>query len=1237
MKTYFVKTTGMILLFVIAAFVHMQLFNNADSEYDNLTTKEIKKKLNKQISKLDLNSEEAIKLGNLYQRIHKKENARYLKQENPGKFLEALKEIKTAYDGTTYKPNYRSKELAKAVSRRKSNPRLTNDILPWLERGPGNVAGRTQQLIVDAADPSGNTWFAATVGGGVWKTEDGGTSWVNKTPELTTLSTTTITQCTSNPDVIYIGTGMGFGRVVDLAGSGVWKSTDHGETWTQLQSTANNELLAAINRIIVDPNNENLVLVCSNDDYTSFGPNGGERISGIFRSTDGGSSWNQVFDPDIMFGTETDNRVQHIIANPDNFNMLYASVNEMGVVKSDDAGLTWMPSLTDVALAADIGTGEGSYQGISTRIELAIAPSDPNRIYAAVERWRGIADLYMSKDGGESWGAIPVPDTGSDPNWFSSTGQSGAVTYTAGWFNNTIVVSPYNKNVLFVGGVEIYKINIDDVNNIRTTVEVGSTNEVHADHHDLDIIPINEATDSYLIVNSNDGGIGVSSDRGYNWTQLSGLGSTQFYGADKKPDEDAYFGGTQDNGTWLSGINPNSNSNWTFEIGGDGFETAWNYSDPDILLGGSQNGNLSRSVDGGNSWIAIPDAKPGTGPFITKIASSDVDPDLVFTVGSAGIKRSDDFGASWTLTTVPGNWIGNRAFANAEISLANPQVVWITSPLDIKPWLGVSGGIYVSNDAGLSFTNISQNFPPTVTESSGIATHPTDPNTAYMMFSAAGTPKILETNDLGQTWIDITGFSGIAGALNKSAGFNESTNGFPDVATFSLIVMPYDTDIIWVGTEIGLFISEDGGTSWNIADNGIPRVGIFQMFIQDGQVVVSTYGRGIWTVELPELTNYELPSPTLSPRLNQVVQAPTGDVVISIDLRSSYDETEVYLNGVVYQVIPANAESSSEEILYTVTEEETITFNVISYKDGREYKTPAQTLTVAPVTPQDSYESAFVTDGSSDHEFSGNGFSIRNYTGFAYAAIHSNHPYGQQNEYTYRLNIPIIVADENAIFEYDDVALIEEGIVNDYTNTNFFDYVIVEASTDGAEWIPLLNGYDSRYDPAWSQAYNSGLAGYDSSTPGDESMYRTHTINLHDFFNPGDVILIRFRLSSDALAVAWGWAIDNIKIQTNATDVDDDLNDLPKSYSLEQNYPNPFNPSTTIEYSIPALATESETSVKLMIYDILGKQVEVLVNETKRPGVYQVEFNASKFSSGVYFYTLQAGDFIQSKKMILLK
>ena len=221
-------------------------------------------------------SPEARQISRLLEDMRRKKEKGSKKTENPSAFYEALAELKTSHDGKTYAKNYKAFELKKARNRdatlyKTSGSRSSSmEVLPWQERGPGNVSGRVRGIVIDAADASGNSWFIATIGGGVWKTSDAGATWQHKTPELTIYSTSAIAQSKSNPDVLYVGTGMGYGRIVELVGNGIWKSIDHGETWAQLPSTANGELLEAVNRMVVDPNDENVVLVCSNDSFAHF-------------------------------------------------------------------------------------------------------------------------------------------------------------------------------------------------------------------------------------------------------------------------------------------------------------------------------------------------------------------------------------------------------------------------------------------------------------------------------------------------------------------------------------------------------------------------------------------------------------------------------------------------------------------------------------------------------------------------------------------------------------------------------------------------------------------------------------------------------------------------------------------------------------------------------------------------------------------------------------------------------
>jgi photosystem II stability/assembly factor-like uncharacterized protein len=1361
------------------------------------------------------------------------------KAERPDLFKEWEVGIRTKYgeDRPGYSFNYKMKEFFKLQNQLSSLNKSSNSAGFWSERGPGNVSGRTRGIIVDPDDATLDTWFAGSVAGGIWKTTDAGATWTDLTPNLPNLATSTLAMAESNHDVIYTGTGEGFFNVDQVDGSGIWKSTDRGVTWNPLASTTNNPDFQNITRIIVDPDDEDIVLASAGpgfyyQNFSTLAP-----TSKIHRSTDGGVTWDVVYDAGL-------NSVEQIVANPLNFNTQYATINNTGVIKSVDGGQTW----------SDASNGIGPVG----RMELAVAPSDTSIVYFSAEGGSSGSVLYVTDDGGDNWFAMS-DTSGSDKPWLGAQG----------WYDNTIAVDPYDENIIYVGGINLWKLNrvagvdtsdeqvtgVDQINissflsfvnwggryagggldlgNIfhglstslgdseYTTVEVrfgpglsqkahrfmfgndfqypysnyvdvpfevwdtdnnqqlmvsfrdhdddlawnprdrvsaaggisreyvfinavpydennpdtniaktggmaykntyafwpeapsgtvfdpnnlpsslirinwgtfvtqrlfaevvtdgygqfgGTSKGVHVDHHNILLIKTDEMTESFRLVNGNDGGVSYSDDKGATFDQpTNGYNTTQFYGVDKMNGADRYIGGTQDNGTWLSPLDPDNTSEWEDAPSGDGFEAVWHYNDPNLILESSQFNNIFKSTDGGATWSSAGAAnglsdQGGSGsPFFTKLAKSKQDPDLVFAIGASGVWRSDDFADSWTLTPITSGFVGNNSFSQVKISLVNPQIVWAGQ--NMSP----SGSIFVSTDGGLTFDTTTNYTDVTLGRISSIETDPADDSTAYLLFSFAKTSKIIKTTDLGQSWADISGF----GTDTVSA------TGFPDVAVFSLLVMPYDTDIIWAGTEIGIFESIDGGASWNYLTFGIPAVSVYEMLIVNDEVVVATHGRGIWSVSLPELAGYEPPAAILSPRLSPIAQNPNGALAIPFTLRSAYDSSEVMINNMVFTTLPANASPKDTTVYYPVMATQTDTVQIVAYKDGIPYKSYARTsddvLLAQPVL-------AYINDFNTETEdFAGNGFVISTQTGFSDGAIHSNHPYSNNTNNIYNLLVPIIVAPTNATLEYMDVAIVEPGDPGSvFGDSDFWDYVIVEGSKDGVTWLPLADGYDARKDTSW-------LAAYDSTDAGDSSLFRPQSIDLLDTFTADDTILIRFRLFTDAAVTSWGWAIDDLVIQgvfipvelvsfsasTNenkislrwetATEKNNSGFDIERStddetyakighvqgkgtttekqsyayldqstaggkfyYRLKQiDYDGKFHYSNSIEVNaIPTVYSLSQnypnpfnptTTIKfqipkqervvLEIYNALGERINTLVDEIKDPGFYQLIWN----------------------------
>lgn len=1115
------------------------------------------------------------------EQIHKIERRRagYLKAEKPDEFARILHEMRIPYGETepAYPMNYKLIELHKA----RQNKKTASAPLPWTERGPGNVSGRARGLIVDPTDPTSNTWFVGSVGGGIWKTSDGGATWIDLAPDLPNLAVSTLAMAPSNPDIIYAGTGESMFSVDVINGDGILKSIDHGQTWAQLPATINNPKFNNIARIIVDPQNPDIVLAATTAGRYKLAFS---NTSNIFKSTDGGQTWAEVYNETEIGSLGRVKKVLHIIDTPGNFNIQYAGIDEKGIIKSTDAGDTWFFSSNGI-------------NDLTGRFELAIAPSNPDKIYAAAEG-TPTSNLYVSGDAGANW--IRTVENGNEPNWLAAQG----------WYDNTITVHPTDENVVYVGGVRLYQINVLP-NNTRNTTQL-STGPVHVDHHNLVIIP--KPGGSFRILNANDGGIGVSGDQAGDWSKpTDGMNTSQFYGVDKKPGASAYIGGMQDNGTWRSPEGTGALDPWIFQIGGDGYETSWHFNDPLKIIGGSQYNGLRRSLNGGQSWSNATSGLSNTGsssaPFITKIAKSNQEPDLLFAVGSSGVWKSTNFGGSWSLRAITGtNWGPVSTFLDVKISRANPAIVWAGSRMD------AGGKINVSTDMGETFTPAVNYGLVEMGGISGLSTHPREDSTAYVLFSFAQKPKVLRTTDLGQTWEDISGFG--TGTV--------SANGFPDVAIYDLLVLPHTPDTIWAGTEIGLFESTDNGNSWHIADNGLPAAPIWAMTHVEEEVVLATHGRGIWSVHIPGLSSGE----TYSPLIKNLYQDVNGALAIVVGLRSLYDSTTVKIDGMNVFQMGANPAIQDTLVSYPVVQAGTAAVAVSAFKDGIEYQSAIQSINLVLYSPaQAAYANNFNSPGN---DFTGSGFSIQNQAGFSDAAIHTAHPHANNLNITYTLTIPIIVAASDAYFAYDDVALVEPGDPGTvYGNTNFWDYVVVEGSADGFTWVPLEDGYDARFDPDWLNAYNTG-------TPGSAALYRHHEINMLNTFSPGQQVLLRFRLYADAFVTGWGWAIDNLEIQERIVGIGEDYR-LPQAFALEQNYPNPFNPATYIKYQLP-----KDAKVVLKIYNVLGQEIKTLVDARQPAGIYSIAWdgknNAGRsVASGLYIYRMEAADFVHQRKMMLLR
>ncbi len=385
---------------------------------------------------------------------------------------------------------------------------------------------------------------------------------------------------------------------------------------------------------------------------------------------------------------------------------------------------------------------------------------------------------------------------------------------------------------------------------------------VHVDHHNLTVVPIDESSNEFHILNGNDGGFAYSRNGGETWAEgdtYPGYNTSQFYDATKRPGFPMYLGGTQDNGTWASYNNANSRRGWRDMLGGDGFDVVWKGADS--LMGSIQFNNIWRSIDGGTNWNPAGNIGDWPGQFLSSIGWTPESGATVFSItpsADGGLLRSLDFGASWHAIPASnadawGGIQGTRTFSGkVRVSLADPSVVWAgyrmrntngtvlhVSENALNPRRGED----VQNPVVLRPVN-SPSFAPT-SVISGLATHPFSRATAYVTFSVSCRPKVLRTEDMGNTWEDLSGFVGTDGC--------QSSNGFPNARVWDIEVFPDTPRIIWAGTDVGIFESRDHGQTWAYADNGLPAVSVWRIRIVDGEVVLATHGRGVWSLDITQV------------------------------------------------------------------------------------------------------------------------------------------------------------------------------------------------------------------------------------------------------------------------------------------------------------------------------------------------------------------------------------------------
>ena len=713
---------------------------------------------------------------------------------------------------------------AKSGSRTESGlSASTLSALKFRSIGPAVNSGRISDLAVDPRDPS--VWYVAAAYGGVWKTTNAGTTFEPIFDDQGTSSIGCVTLAPSRPLTVWVGTGENNSQRSVGWGDGVYRSDDGGRNWTNMGLKASEH----IGRIVVHPTNPDVVWVASQGPLWA---SGGDR--GVYKTTDGGRTWKRVLHVDDWTGAN------EVHLDPHDPNVLYASTYQRhrkvwtlvnggpgsGLWKSVDGGETWT-RLKNGLPGGDMG-----------RIGLVVPPNERDVIVATVEASADSRGTYRSEDGGANWSKL-----------------NGQVSSSPQYYQE-LFADPNDRGRLYM--IDTFLQASDDGG--RTWKRAGEANK-HVDNH---VVWVDPRDSRHLIVGC-DGGLYETFDRCATWNFFANLPITQFYKVEVDQDLPFFnvYGGTQDNATWggpsrTANDHGIRNSDWWFVLGGDGFQPRVDPTDPNIVYGSYQHGELYRfDRRSGERTEIQPQPEPGEpgsrwnwdSPLIISPHSHKR---LYF--ASQRVYRSDDRGDTWRAVSpdltagidrnrlpVMGRVQSVDAIAKNMSTSIYGNIVWVDeSPLaEGLLVVGTDDGlVWVSEDAGANWRRV-DTFPgvgPYAYVSRVVPSRHAR-NTLFATFDRHKMgdfkPYVLRSDDLGRTWTNVSG--------------DLPANG----SVYAFVEDHQQPGLWFVGTEFGVFVTPDAGRRWVQLKGGLPVACIRDLAIQrrDDALVVCTFSRGFYVLD----------------------------------------------------------------------------------------------------------------------------------------------------------------------------------------------------------------------------------------------------------------------------------------------------------------------------------------------------------------------------------------------------
>ncbi|HWO00643.1 MAG TPA: glycosyl hydrolase [Blastocatellia bacterium] len=711
--------------------------------------------------------------------------------------------------------------------------------------GPAVTSGRI--AAVDGVNSDPRIIYVGSAGGGVWKSINAGTSFKPIFDKYTqSIGAVTVDQ--AHPDTVWVGTGESWTRNSVSVGTGLYKTTDAGESW-KLMGLEDSERIA---RIVIDPRNSDVVYVA----VTGHLWNSNDQ-RGVYKTIDGGKTWNR------MLFVNTEAGCADIAIDPQEPSIVYASMWQFrrkpyyftsggpgsGLYKSTDAGKTWK-KLTNGLPEGELG-----------RIAIGVAPSRPNRVYAVVEAKK--SGVYRSDDMGETWTRVSAAQ--------SAVGRP--------FYFARIVVDPKDYNRLYKPD---YSLSVSTDGGQSFTSRGG---RAHGDFHDAWVNP----QDTFNLFVATDGGVYVSRDKANAFKFLSNLPVGQFYhvGFDMEQPYNVY-GGLQDNGSWMGpSQSPNGieNKDWRSVGFGDGFHVYPDPTDRDVLYSEFQGGSVLRfhKSTGETKLVKVfpkQDEPKYRFNWNTAMHLSPTNPKVLY-IGGQFLFRSTNKGESFErispdLTT--NDPAKQKQDESGGLSLDNSSAenhctifTIAESPLDEKViWVGTDdGNLQLTRDSGKSWTNVVRNIPglPANTWCNGVEASRFDKATAYAVFDGHQTGDmkvyVYKTTDFGKTWKSIA---------------TDAIKGYAHVIREDRV----NRDLLFVGTEFGLFVSIDGGTQWAQFTGNVPPVAVRDIAIhpREHDLILATHGRGILIID--DITPLRQLSPKILESAAYVMESRPSPVTVPV-------------------------------------------------------------------------------------------------------------------------------------------------------------------------------------------------------------------------------------------------------------------------------------------------------------------------------------------------------------------